>query len=125
MASGWDNGLCQDYDRKLGAWFADRLGAREELREVWSAVDERHDNDLLPMQSGLNMTVELEMLNEDNGRLRREVATWKAHCIALESALGVAREALEENHPNCHTTVAEEKYTAALALIETTLGAKT
>ena len=41
----------------------------------------------------------------------------------LESALGVAREALEENHLNCHTTVAEEKYTVAIALIDT-LGAK-
>jgi hypothetical protein len=30
--TGWDNGLSQDYDRKLGTWFADRLGAREQLR---------------------------------------------------------------------------------------------
>ena len=56
MATGWDNGLSQDYNRKLGAWFAERLGAKRELREMWSAVDERHDNDLLPMQSGLGMS---------------------------------------------------------------------
>lgn len=31
--TGWDNGLSQDYDKGLGGWFADRLGARQELRE--------------------------------------------------------------------------------------------
>ena len=31
--TGWDTGLSQDYDRKLGAWFADRLGAKQQLRE--------------------------------------------------------------------------------------------
>jgi hypothetical protein len=30
--SGWNNGLCQDYDASLGKWFADRLGARQQLR---------------------------------------------------------------------------------------------
>lgn len=34
MATGWDTGLCQDYDRGLGRWFADRLGAREQLRKA-------------------------------------------------------------------------------------------
>lgn len=33
MTTGWNNGLCQDYDRGLGRWFADRLGAREQLRK--------------------------------------------------------------------------------------------
>lgn len=32
--NGWDNGLNQDYCRELGRWFADRLGAREELRRT-------------------------------------------------------------------------------------------
>jgi hypothetical protein len=32
MATGWDNGLCQDYHRGLGKWFADRLGARYQLK---------------------------------------------------------------------------------------------
>lgn len=34
MATGWNTGLCQDYDRGLGRWFADRLGAREQLRRM-------------------------------------------------------------------------------------------
>ena len=32
MATGWNDGLCQDYDKGLGRWFADRLGARQQLR---------------------------------------------------------------------------------------------
>jgi hypothetical protein len=32
MATGWDNGLCQDYHRGLGKWFADRPGARHQLK---------------------------------------------------------------------------------------------
>lgn len=35
MATGWNTGLCQDYDRGLGRWFANRLGAREQLRKVF------------------------------------------------------------------------------------------
>lgn len=34
--TGWDNGLSQDYNAKLGTWFADRLGARQQLREDFS-----------------------------------------------------------------------------------------
>ena len=36
MATGWDNGLNQDYNRKLGGWFANRLGARQQLREMFN-----------------------------------------------------------------------------------------
>ena len=31
--TGWDNGLCQDYDKGLGRWLANRLGARQQLRQ--------------------------------------------------------------------------------------------
>lgn len=31
--TGWETGLSQDYDRKLGAWFADRLGSKQQLRD--------------------------------------------------------------------------------------------
>ncbi len=31
MATGWDNGLNQDYDKKLAKWFSTRLGARYQL----------------------------------------------------------------------------------------------
>lgn len=30
--TGWDNGLSQDYDKKLGAWFSEKPNAKEELR---------------------------------------------------------------------------------------------
>ena len=30
--TGWDNGLCQDYDRGLALWFASRLDARHTIR---------------------------------------------------------------------------------------------
>lgn len=29
---GWNNGLSQDYDKKLGAWFSEKPNAKEELR---------------------------------------------------------------------------------------------
>jgi len=32
-STGWNNGLSQDYDKKLGTWFADKPGAKQELRE--------------------------------------------------------------------------------------------
>ena len=32
VSTGWSNGLSQDYNEGLGRWFADRLGARQELR---------------------------------------------------------------------------------------------
>lgn len=31
--TGWDSGLSQDYDKGLGRWFANRLGARQQLRQ--------------------------------------------------------------------------------------------
>lgn len=34
MATGWDNGLNQDYCRELGQWFASRLSAREDVRKA-------------------------------------------------------------------------------------------
>lgn len=32
--TGWDNGLSQDYDKKLGAWFSEQPNAKQELREA-------------------------------------------------------------------------------------------
>lgn len=32
--TGWDNGLSQDYNSKLGQWFANRPGALQQLRET-------------------------------------------------------------------------------------------
>lgn len=33
--TGWDNGLCQDYERGLALWFASRLDAREVVRRFF------------------------------------------------------------------------------------------
>lgn len=30
--TGWDNGLSQEYDKKLSAWFSEKPNAKEELR---------------------------------------------------------------------------------------------
>lgn len=30
--TGWDNGLSQDYNKELGAWFSEKPNAKEELR---------------------------------------------------------------------------------------------
>lgn len=39
MATGWNNGLNQDYSKKLGKWFANRLGARQQLREMYGCEE--------------------------------------------------------------------------------------
>lgn len=30
-STGWDNGLCQDYDRGLAKWFSSRLSAKNDF----------------------------------------------------------------------------------------------
>ena len=35
MATGWDNGLCQDYCRELHLWFASRIDARWQVRQAF------------------------------------------------------------------------------------------
>ncbi len=32
IVSGWDSGLCQDYNRRLSMWFASRIDARHTVR---------------------------------------------------------------------------------------------
>jgi len=39
-STGWDNGLSQDYNGKLGTWFADRLGAKQQLRNDMETKNE-------------------------------------------------------------------------------------
>ena len=36
--TGYDNGLSQDYDAKLGRWFAEKPNARQEVREAFADV---------------------------------------------------------------------------------------
>jgi len=38
--TGWSNGLSQDYNKQLGTWFADRLGARNQLRRDMETKNE-------------------------------------------------------------------------------------
>lgn len=39
--TGWDTGLCQDYNRALSKWFASRLDARHVLRRVFGEQRKR------------------------------------------------------------------------------------
>ena len=34
-ATGWNDGLCQDYDKELSNWFSTRLTAREDVRRAF------------------------------------------------------------------------------------------
>ena len=36
--TGWDTGLCQDYNRKLSMWFASRIDARHVVRKVCAEI---------------------------------------------------------------------------------------
>ena len=56
------------------------------------------------------MTLEIDMLNEENGRLRRAIAAWKAECKRLKSLTLPAQPAQE---PVTHTI--NSTHTAAVA----------
>jgi len=36
--TGWDNGLSQDYNKELGKWFANQMGARQQLVEALEVI---------------------------------------------------------------------------------------
>jgi hypothetical protein len=38
-ATGWDTGLCQDYDKSLSQWFASRTDARQTLRRWFNTKE--------------------------------------------------------------------------------------
>ena len=40
VTTGWNDGLCQDYDRKLFQWFASRIDARWVVRNVFNKEKE-------------------------------------------------------------------------------------
>jgi len=50
--TGWNNGLSKDYDKKLGTWFADKPGAKQELREQFQQpVSDLTDAEIRKIQS--------------------------------------------------------------------------
>ena len=105
-------------NRERDAIYALMDSKGEYIKKLIAALDEWSDKTQWVQERASSGKLSVKHL----GKHRADVMA--DHITALEAALRVAREALEENHLNCHTTVAEEKYTAALALIETTLEAK-
>ena len=41
--TGWTDGLSQDYNKKLGQWFANRLGAKEQLRKDYEMTTPQYE----------------------------------------------------------------------------------
>jgi len=35
IVTGWDNGLNQDYNKKLARWFSEKPNARQEIRDLF------------------------------------------------------------------------------------------
>lgn len=83
-ATGWDTGLCQDYDRKLALWFATRPGARHflkgtqvskgnkisSLREELEALAVKYELDTLTAQDNLaNFTLQVCHPEAENRQL--------------------------------------------------------
>lgn len=52
--TGWNNGLCQDYDAGLGRWFADRLGSRYELRKTFMTTQHTVESLLKRLKASLS-----------------------------------------------------------------------
>lgn len=43
--TGWNDGLCQDYDKKLYQWFASRIDARWVVRNVFNKEKEHNEKE--------------------------------------------------------------------------------
>lgn len=47
-STGWNNGSCQDYDKKLYQWFASRIDARWVVRNMINKVKEHNESTNTP-----------------------------------------------------------------------------
>lgn len=61
-ATGWDTGLCQDYDRKLALWFATRLGARHTLKGMSMKENSTQAKSLREQMQNLVVEFELDQM---------------------------------------------------------------
>lgn len=82
-STGWDNGLCQDYNGDLGRWFANRLGAGHQLRKDFEMN--------LTKDQALSM---LFCLFQDNKLTFRSMATLKA---VFDEAVEAVNDERSEN----------------------------
>jgi len=71
--TGWSNGLSQDYNGKLGTWFADRLGARNQLR-----------NDMETKNEALELANYLEICDANEGVEMQAAAMLRAQAADIE-----------------------------------------
>ena len=85
--TGWDNGLCQDYDKGLGRWFANRLGARQQLRQDFKMTQVLIDRATLEL-----VLRTLNRLRYDNDSVMAEEGFHEA-AEALRAALANAETA--------------------------------
>jgi hypothetical protein len=90
--TGWDNGLSQDYDKGLGRWFANRLGARQQLRQDFEMTQVLIDRATLEQL----LTELLRMSNacELEGDKHRDGNKWHRLCDDAANAIGAGRAAL-------------------------------
>ena len=95
--TGWDNGLSQDYDKGLGRWFANRLGARQQLRQDFEMTQVLIDRATLEQ-----LVVELQRMSsacELEGDKHRNGNKWHRLCDDADKALTAGRAALAKAEP--------------------------
>ena len=46
VATGWDNGLNQDYSKEFGKWLSERPGARQQVKELFEPVSDLTDDEI-------------------------------------------------------------------------------
>ena len=107
--TGWDNGLCQDYDKGLGRWFANRLGARQQLRQDFKMTQVLIDRATLE-QLVVALNNAEDALNNSQALIagRERLGFAKTAYAANENALGfislaitAGRAALANAEPTC------------------------
>ena len=99
MATGWNDGLCQDYDKGLGRWFADRLGARQQLRRDFEMTQQHITQEQatqIAAQFAEDATYEFNIANAAIKHYIDQCADAELHTKQVERGLDKATAQLAE-----------------------------
>jgi hypothetical protein len=78
-ATGWSDGLSQDYNGKLGAWFADRPGAMRQVREQFAPSTQPSGARaalIRQLRDVLGKSVHVDIANEAANMLAADAQDW-------------------------------------------------
>jgi hypothetical protein len=100
QANGWNDGLSQDYNAKLGRWFAERLGSKHQLRKTFQQpVIGCVDHDCAECAARVTQPVRGSMTDEQIETLRgRTFSINNPFCPVDSKSMRKAVRAVERAH---------------------------